>query len=190
MDPELRFLLWATGSLSPMNPPVSFVWAMLALAPALPAQCLDSFAEGDFPKPFRDLTIGELVDAAELLANPGRQVPRRPRLWCAPDLQDPEVLLFCDIALLAPVETKAIVPREPEAIEPFPSPPSAGPMTPRPAPAAFPAGGGTVTCSASGPEDEVAAHSRTQPEVSPVPEPSVIVLLAGAAAWILLRRKH
>lgn len=173
-----------------MNPPAFFAWALLALAPALPAQCLDALSEDHLPKPFRDLTIGELVDATELLANPGRQVPRSPRPCCAPDSQDPEVLLFCDIALLTPIKTKATLPREPEAIEPLLSPPSAGPIPPRPAPAALPAGGGTVTCSTDGPAEEVMVFNRTRPEVPPVPEPSVIVLLAGAAAWILLRRKH
>lgn len=176
-----------------MNLPAFFALALLAFAPAMPGQCLVSFPEDDSSGPFRDLTIAQLVDAAELLEHHGWQLPSPRRPDFAPDFEDPDALLFFDLAPLAPREA----PRAalPEVVDPGPVlPPSdEAAMPARTAPPPPATGAVVVTCSAGDPETTLAGGPLTAteaPPVAPIPEPSAIVLLLGAAAWILLRRKH
>lgn len=176
-----------------MNPPVFFALALLAFAPAVSAQCLVSFPEDDPSGPFRDLTIAQLVDAAELLEHHGWQLPSPRRPDFAPDFENPDALLFCDLAPLAPREAPRVA--LPAVLDPGPvlPPPDAAAMPARTAPPPSPTGALVVTCSAGSPEMTLAGGPMTAteaPPVAPIPEPSAIVLLLGAAAWILLRRKH
>ncbi len=176
-----------------MNPPVFFASALLALAPAMPAQCLVSISGDASSGSFRDLTIGQLVDASELLAHPGWQPAPDARPAFAPDFQDPDALLFCDFAPLVPREApRTLLPLTVES-GPALSLPSPEPMPSPPDPAPSPAGGTVLTCSAADPEPAIVAGAlpgTEAPPADPIPEPSAIVLLLGAAAWILLRRKH
>lgn len=172
-----------------MNPPAFLALVMLISATPLSAQGPVFFADEDEAGTFRDLTIRQLVDAAGLLARPG--VPAGPAPEATGDATFcwPDTLLFCEINTLAPgdpfcpIRCKPTIPEDAEGQHPdgLPLDPVAElPELTR---------GLMVNCANAVPAWQPTRTQATPSEVAQIPEPSAVLLLVGAAAWILLRRK-
>lgn len=172
-----------------MKAPLFLTLAVLAPAFPLAAQSAPSFLSGDPDGDFHDLGISGLVDAIDALRDPAP--PALPARREAPDasLCLPDSLLFAD-----PV---------PLALEEAPCPPGVRPATDDSRPLtrevspAGPAPARPASVPAADPEESAAAPA-AQPVLAgaaplpadQVPEPSAVLLVLGAAAWILLRRKY
>lgn len=175
-----------------MKAPLFLTLAVLATAFPLAAQTTPSFLSGDPDGDFHDLGISRLVDAIDALRDP---VPTAlPARREAPDasLCLPDSLLFAD--------------PDPLALEEAPCPPVVRPATDDSRPLtrevipAGPAPARAASIPAADPEESAAAPaaSPAQPVLAgaaplpadQVPEPSALLLILGAAAWILLRRKY
>lgn len=179
-----------------MNPPALLALAiMLVSASALSAQVPSFLLEDEPPGTFRDLTICQLVDAADLLNRPGMPAVPPPEAAADATLCHPDTLLFCEVDTLAPAEpfrpirSKPLIHGDPAV--PLPAAAPANPTFP-PAP---PGPCFVVNCARAGTGGEESAlpdsrNGSPPSDVDRVPEPSAILLLVGAAAWILLRRKH
>jgi len=179
-------LLLSSSPPRPMTPPVLTALALLALSPALPAQCLTPFLPDDDAR--TDPAITRIADAFEILRG-----PFSPPLPSADSVHlDPDLLVYCDHNPLAPahpfrpLQSGSAVPLE----EPAEQPPSAvvipeSPATPQ---------GLLVSCAHAGPGGVITAGLPVRTELLPpaaeqVPEPSAVLLIIGAAAWILLKRR-
>lgn len=194
MDAGGGLLLTVIGSPpSSMSRPLFTAFALLVSAPLLPAQGPACFPDCDPPAAFRDLTIGQLVDAEELLARP--ELPKLPtqRPAIDPGNCHPDALLFSEINALAPAE-----PFCPVLLAPAASPETIAPPPSAQAELAAPAGqtppapasrGAVVNCALAAPDTVPGAVEPSSLPAERVPEPSALLLLVGAAAWILLRRK-
>ena len=172
-----------------MKAPVFLTLAALAAAPPLAAQSAPDFLCGETDENFHDLGIVQLVDAADALRDP---LPGLlPAVPAAPDasLCNVDSLLFCDLNPLAPAERfhppATAPPAEVSDLESRGAPAGAQPVPVDPGP--------VVACSDSATGSVMSTWQPVVadvPPAEPVPEPSAILLVVGAAAWILLRRKH
>lgn len=184
-------LLQLTGSTrpAPMKAPLSLTLAVLATAFPLAAQSVPAFLSVDPEGDFRDLGISRLVDAIDALRDPSSlPPPARPE---SPDasLCLPGSLLFADRDPLAQQEASW------PAISDFQATTEiSGLLTRQPASA----GATSVTAvacaecptGATAPASQPVLAGATPVPADQVPEPSAILLVLGAAAWILLRRKY
>jgi len=173
----------------PMNPPAFLALVMLISATPLSAQGPVFFADENEAGTFRDLNIRQLVDAADLLARPGVPAGPPPEATGDATFCRPDTLLFCEINTLAPGDPLCAIRREPtipgNPAEPHPGglPLDLAPELPELA------HGFVVNCANAVPAWQPARTQATPSEVAQIPEPSAVLLLVGAAAWILLRRK-
>ena len=185
-----------------MKAPLSLTLAVLAAALPLAArgQSVPDSLSGEADGDFRDLGITRLVDAVDALRDPAAAplLPPAPARPGAPDasLCAPDSLLFAEQDPLAPGDPwgPALLPAAAEV----PGPPAreflpAGPASPGVSP------GPVVMAEVTGPESSTGSViPASQPVLAgatpipaeQVPEPSAILLVIGAAAWILLRRKQ
>lgn len=195
MDGEAPGLLMLAGSTRPpMKAPVFLTLAALAAASPLAAQSAPASLAGEAQTDgdFRDLGIVQLVDAADALRDPAFLPP--PARHPAPDASccDADTLIFCEINTLAPGEifcspTRvsaeafkiAILPRAVPGNEPVPA------AAPGPPVACADSSNGSVI-----PAGQPVLAGATPIPADQVPEPSAILLVIGAAAWILLRKKQ
>lgn len=175
-----------------MKAPLSLTLAVLATAFPLAAQTAPSFLCGDSDGEFHDLGIVELVDATNALIDP---VPSPKPARCeAPDASQctPDSLLFSDQHPLTPGEPSSpgILQTPTEASGP-PTRESVTDETTPPGASSVPAVG-CPDCAAGAtvPASQPVLAGATPVPVDQVPEPSAILLVLGAAAWILLRRKY
>jgi len=175
-----------------MKAPLFVSLAVLAAAFPLAAQSVPASLCGDSGGDFRDLGIVELVDAIDALSDPAPSpAPARPE---APDasLCHPDSLLFAD--------QDSLVPGEPACPAIFRaatqvSKPSSRESSPAALPPPADSRGLQVARPASAPGSIVPVSQPVLAGAAPipadqVPEPSALPLVLGAAAWILLRRKH
>lgn len=173
-----------------MKAPLLLTLASLAAAFPLAAQSASAALSGEMDgEDFHDPGISQLVDAAEALRASG------PDRFAAPDAGrcTADSLLFCEIHTLSTGENDASLsisaPAEEELVledtqavpefEPV-STEASTPVVDRPDPE-----------TAEVLSTVKAALAEVPPvPAGPVPEPSGILLVIGAAAWILLRRNH
>ena len=161
-----------------MKAPLLLTLASLAAAFPLAAQSASAALSGETDGDFRDPGISQLVDAAEALRAPAR--PAAPDAGrCTADS-----LLFGEIHSLSTGESEPFpisAPAEEQSKEDPAPAPEIEPVSaavPDPAPAT------------AGVLPALQAAVPDVPPAGPVPEPSGILLVLGAAAWILLRRNH
>jgi len=178
-----------------MNPLALLALAMMLVsASPLSAQGPSFLLEDEPPGMFRDLTIRQLVDATDILTRPGMPAVQPPEAAADATLCHPDTLLFCEINTLVPSEPRRTIRSAPfidgEAAVPLPAvAPASPPFAPAPPGPCF-----VVNCSNSGtggvePASQGSRNGAPPSEADRVPEPSAVLLLVGAAAWILLRRK-
>lgn len=181
-----------------MKAPLSLTLAVLAAALPLAArgQSVPDSLSGETDGDFRDLGITRLVDAVDALRDPAAAPLLPPARPGAPDasLCAPDSLLFAEQDPLAPGDPwgPALLPAAAEV----PGPPAreflpAGPDSPGISPGPVI----EVTCPESStgsviPASQPVLAGATPVPAEQVPEPSAILLVIGAAAWILLRRKQ
>lgn len=178
-----------------MNPPALLALAiMLVSASPLSAQGPTFLLEDEPPGTFRDLTIRQLVDATDLLNRPGMPAVPPAEAAAVATLCHPDTLLFCEVNTLIPAEPFRPIRSEPLITgEPAAPLPAVAPVNPPFSPAS-PGPCFVVNCAQSGtggegPSLQGSRNGAPPSEADRVPEPSAVLLLVGAAAWILLRRK-
>jgi hypothetical protein len=181
-----------------MKAPLFLTLAVLAAALPLAArgQSVPDSLSGEADGDFRDLGITRLVDAVDALRDPAAAPLLPPVRPGAPDasLCAPDSLLFAEQDPLAPGDPwgPALLPAAAEV----PGPPAreflpAGPGSPGISPG--PVIEVTRPESSTGsviPASQPVLAGATPVPAEQVPEPSAILLVIGAAAWILLRRKQ
>lgn len=172
-----------------MKAPLSLTLAVLATAFPLAAQTTPSFLSGDPDGDFHDLGISRLVDAIDALRDP--VPPALPARREAPDasLCLPDSLLFADPDPLALEEAPCPQVVRPATDDSRPLTREASPAGPAPARAASVPAADPGESAAAPAAQPVLAGAAPLP-ADQVPEPSALLLILGAAAWILLRRKY